>query len=133
MTCWKLRNDGPIGTPFYPGEEIDRFLKLTGQFVPEYYSGLNQQVYTPAEIGRKIAGLGKMNILLVQKDPRRYPIYLSESSPSFLAKLLFFPERFIPKPKNPEYIPGWLIVAAIMKDFSVIGEFRDFSIMQRTQ
>lgn len=120
-----------LGTPFYPGDEIDRFLKLSGRYVPEYYSGINIQVYTPSEVIRKLRDLQTMHTILVSKDHVNYPIFIYEADPNALSKLMQFPSRLIPKPRRKPYFPGYEIMRYIRQNFTVIDEFSNFEIWQR--
>lgn len=121
-----------LGTPFYPGEAIDRFLKLSGRFVPEYYSGINMQVYTPSEVSRKLRDLEIMSTLLVSKDHVNYPIFVYESDPGALSKLMQFPSWLIPKPRRQPYFPGYAILKYIKQNFTVVDEYDTFEVWSRT-
>lgn len=135
----QLLQFGPIGTPFYTSEDVDRFLKLSGRYVPEYYAGINIQVYTPAALERKIRDLRLMDTVLVPKsllgDARaghpRPAVVLSEASPAFLSALLFFPERLVPRPRRPPYAPGVAIIDRIRENFTLVGHFRAWEIWRR--
>jgi hypothetical protein len=125
-----LRFDG-VGTPFYPGEQIDRFLKLSGRHVPEYYSGLNMQVYTRSELQRKKRDVDRMDVILVPKDRWSAPVFVNESNAELLAPLLLFPARLIPAPRHVPLFPGLELVRHIERQFTLVGEFRSFQVWRR--
>ncbi len=126
-----LRRLPAVGTPFYAGELVDRFIKLSGRYSPEYYSGVNMQVYTPGEVRRKIRDLRSMDFVLVPRRHEVYPVVVNESDARFLSQLLFFPPWLIPGPRREPYFPGLEVVRQLKEDFTVVGEFRSFELWRR--
>lgn len=120
-----------IGMPFYSSEVVDRFIKLSGRFSPQYHSGVNIQLYTPADVARKIRDLRTASILLVPKDHQRYPVVVNETDRAFLSKLLFFPKQLIPPPRRNPYLPGREVMKHIQDNFVVVDTFRTFDIWSR--
>jgi hypothetical protein len=127
----QLRNFTAVGTPFYPGEDVDRFLKLSGRFFPEYYSGFNMQVFTPSAVSRKIRDLGAMEVLIVPKDHNNPGVVVYEADARALADLLLFPSRWIPTPRRQPYIPGLAIMKYITDNFTVVGGSYTYDLMRR--
>ena len=127
----KLLDYDRIGTPFYLGEEIDRFIKLSGRYSPEYYSGMNMQVYTPAAVSRKIRDLSAMSVILIPKDGESYPVVVDESAASVLSSYLPYPAWLIPQRRRPPYVPGREVMAYIRDHFTVVRKLRKFDIWAR--
>ena len=123
-----------IGIPLGCDERIERFVKLSGHFSPEYYSGLNMQVFTEAAIERKLSDVRRMDILLVPKiffashDSFKESDYV-EYDVKLLRSLLMFPVSL--KSRHPRLNPVMEITADIMANYGVVGEFRDNWILKK--
>ena len=127
-----LLREEKIGTPlFVAHEDVARFLKLTGRFVPEHYSGIKMEVHTPGEVRRKIADLATMDVILVPDDETRRLVATDESSRQWLSRLLFFPEALIPRPHRSSYAPAQEVLKFIRENFRIVGRFRGYEIWRR--
>jgi hypothetical protein len=124
-----------IGLPFSPDEDVERFIKLSGRYVPEYYTGYYAQIFTRSAIERKVRDLQNMDVILVPQDFRNYlndpSIFRSEHNPRYLSKLLFFPAAFIPAPRHAPLTTVNQIVSYILEHYTVVEEFRDSFVMVR--
>jgi hypothetical protein len=123
-----------IGMPFECSAEIDCFIKLSGRYLPEYYSNPVMQVFTQAAIDRKLLDLLRMDVILI---PKKNTIYLGQinavKSAAYdslaLKQILFFPVSFAPSSR--QLLPNKQIMEKISADYGVIGEFRDNLILAR--
>jgi hypothetical protein len=130
-----LLQDERIGLPFIPDEDVERFIKLSGRYIPEYYSGQYVQIFTSKALQRKISDISKMEVILVPKDFRNYfndpSVYRDESDKGVLSQLIGFPQKFIPDPTNELIYPWKEISTFLSNNFMVIGEFREYLLMRR--
>jgi hypothetical protein len=121
-----------VGTPGWIREDIDRFLKLSGRFVPEYYSGFNQQVFTPSALERKIRDLDTMGHILIPDINPNIPAGHFEAKREYLSRELFFPEAFIPRRRQRAWDPAREIFNHIYKNFTWTGRFRNLNVWRRS-
>jgi hypothetical protein len=135
-----------VGIPLGASEDIRRFLKSTGRFVPEYWPWVSSYLGTEADIDRKLRDLERMNVILVPREvflvdnfmtiavapdlrsPAHVdPIIHRANAEHILTPLTFFPVR-LPMARNTPVLPEVRILADIAKNYSARGEFRDFII-----
>lgn len=85
-----------LGTPMGVSEQMDRFLKLTGQFIPEYHPGFYDDVLNKADIAQKIRDLRRMPVIvfagtsLSDLAPFDEAAFVAEDNRA-LSRLLLFP------------------------------------------
>jgi hypothetical protein len=126
-----LRFDS-LGTPGWIREDIDRFLKLSGRFVPEYYSGFNQQVFTPSALERKIRDLDAMDHILVPDINPNIPVGHFEAKREYLSRELYFPAALIPKPRQRAWDPAREMFQHILNNFTWVASFRNLNVWRRS-
>jgi len=123
-----------IGMPMGGDERIAQFLKLSGRFAPEYYSGINEQVFTEASIQRKLEDMKRMEFILV---PKIYFAKLKEATEAdnvtydnqTLSSWLMFPVSMTPR--NPRLAADMEVAAAVVAEYGVVGEYRDNWVLRR--
>ena len=123
-----------LATPLGVGEDADRFLKVTGRYVPQRYVPPFISTFTPASVTRLLDELKKQDFLLIPEsalshlqpmNTMAYGQYWSR----FLSGLFVFPVS-IPVVHEP-YIPEAVIMRSITNEFEVEGKFRDYLILRR--
>ncbi len=124
---------GPLAVPMGSSEEIDRYLKLNGKFVPLFSPGLEPESYTPAQAAMRMRALEDVPTLLVAKGSLTptdtlTPAQQTAADMRFLTVNELFPVRL--HPRHPVYSADAYVAAGLSKEFSVIGEFRDYVIMR---
>jgi hypothetical protein len=89
-----------IGVPLGDNETVERFLKLTGRYVPEYHIPPYADVFAPSDMDRKFKDMQKMDYIFV---PTYYLGYLrpidqaaqaraqADADNKYISSLLFFP------------------------------------------
>jgi len=138
-----------VGTPFGGGEEVDRFLKITNRFIPEYWPGSASHLGTAADVQRKLRDLDTMGVILVPKDivlddnflaipvnadltlkGNPDPVLQRKIAANILTKVNMFPIR-LPKAKNTPYYPEVPIMTAVAERYVPVGEFRYYIIAKK--
>ncbi len=128
-----LRYDS-IATPIGAAEDIDRFLKASGRYVPEFFVPPYGGTFTPETVAQKLEELKKSDILLVpqsalghlqQVDVTAYGRSWSE----FMSRLFVYPVNLLVA--NQPYTPDAVIMRALAVDFAVEARFRDYLILRR--
>jgi hypothetical protein len=137
-----------LGTPFGGSEEIDRFLKMTDRYIPEYWPASASHFGTVADVQRKIRDLDGMDVILVPQGiwlddnffglkvnsnftlPIPDPVLQRKMAAHILTEVNMFP-IWLPKAKNIPYYPEVQIMAAVAEHYVPIGEFRDYIIAKR--
>jgi len=123
-----------IATPRNCGEDIDRFLKASGRYYPEYFVPPFDGTFTPATVEKKIENLKNADVVLVPAgyfqniqltDKDAYARGWSE----FMTILFVFP---VSEPAvNQPFSQDSMIASYISCNYQVIGRFRDYLIMRR--
>jgi hypothetical protein len=139
-----------VGTPLGATEDIDRFLRATNRFIPEYWPspGSTVNVWSAADVDRKLSDLRAMDVILVPKS-----VYLGDNFSMLavnsdltvqdidqaflrkkailvLSKVNMFPV-WLPKPRNLPLYPEVQMMAEIAKQYHPVGEFRDYLIAEK--
>ena len=124
-----------IGMPLGCAERIERFIKLSGRYVPEYYTGIDLQMWSEAAIAHKLDDMRRMDIIIVPKIFISHYEYMKESDyvasdTEFLRSVLLFPVS-LKAARNPRLMPYNEIISSILADYSAVGDYRDCWIMKR--
>jgi len=128
-----LRYD-KVGAPLGSGEDVDRFLKSSGRYVPEYSVAPFGGTFTLESLRRKLADLEGMNTILV---PRIYFRNLQPLDRAAYAKgeselmqgLFLFPVNL--SVANAPLVPETIIVRRIARDYVLETKFRDYVVLRR--
>ncbi len=135
-----------VGIPLGAPEDVRRFLKITGRFVPEYWPWVLSYLGTEADISRKLQDLETMPVILVPREvflvdnfmtvavtpelqsPTTIdPVLHRENAEHILTPLTFFPVR-LPMARNVPVLPEMRILATIARNYRPAGQFRNFII-----
>jgi len=123
-----------IGMPFAGNESIERFVKLSGRYIPEYYVNPAPQMFTQSAINRKLDDLNRMEVVIVPKNylkttdqTRDSEICLEDSR--FLQRMLCFPCSLTQR--NRRLIPKDQIMERITANFSIAENFHGNTIWIR--
>jgi hypothetical protein len=138
-----------IGLPFGANEEIRRYLKITGRFVPEYWPETFTYLGSDADIASKLRDLQTMDVILVPREvylvdnfmtipvstDLHYPVVVDPAlhratAEHILTTVTLFPV-WLPKARNAPLLPEMRIMAEIAKYYTPSGQFRDFVIAVR--
>jgi hypothetical protein len=115
-------------------EDLDRFLKISGLYFPEYYVPPYDGTFTPKALEEKLDRLRQVPYLLV---PENYLQHLNGLPPdryaagwsSFLSKLFLFPVQL--PAKNPPFDQDLLIAKFLAQNFRQVDKFRNMLVMER--
>jgi hypothetical protein len=111
-------------------EDIDRFLKASGRYVPEH----SEAGFTPAAMEKNLKELEKADIIMVPQstlaainevDAQAY----ARGWSSFLTRLFLFPVA-CPAVNKP-FIQDSLIAPALLRKCEPVEQFRDYVILRR--
>lgn len=122
-----------IAVPRGMTEDLDRFLKVSGRYFPEYYVPPYDGTFTPAALEEKLHGLRGAQALLIpenylqQRQGTDSGAY-AEGWSSFLSKLFLFPVRITAK--NHPFEQELILVNFVENHFRPVGKFRNFLVMQ---
>jgi len=123
-----------IALPREGGEDIDRFLKLSGRYYPEYFVPPFDGTFTPNTVSQKISGLKNADFLLVPKsffqktetiDKNLY----GKGWAAFMTGLFLFPVNC--RAINDPFIQEAIIGRYLSSTYEIIGNFRDYLILRR--
>lgn len=122
-----------IATPVGVTEDIDRFLKVSGRYVPEYFVPPFAGAFTPMATERRIALLDNSNVLLVPQSSMVPPgkvdrMAYANSWSRFMSGLLVFPVNL--KVVNEPFIPDAEAIQKLLPHFTVEGQFRDYLVLR---
>lgn len=115
-------------------EDLDRFLKVSGLYFPEYYVPPYEGTFTPASLEEKLERLRGAPYLLI---PENYLGHLNGLAPDlyaegwsdFLSKLFLFPVHL--RAKNPPFDQDLLTARFVEKNFRQVDKFRNMLVMER--
>jgi len=137
-----------VGIPFGASEEIDRFLKITDRFIPEYWP-TPPFPETAADVARKLHDLDGMGVILVPKNVSLVDNFLTIPVNSDLTlqgnldpavqrkaaihvlSIINMSPVWLPKPRNTPFYPEVRIMAEIAKHYLKVGEFRYYLIASK--
>jgi hypothetical protein len=140
-----------VGTPLGSTEDIERFLRVTDRFVPEYWPppGSTVNVWAPADVDRKLSDLSAMDLILVPKDVYLVdnfltipvnsdltlqggldPVVQRKTAVRILSLVNMFPV-WLPKPRSEPFYPEVQIMETISKQYVPVGHFRYFTIARK--
>jgi hypothetical protein len=123
-----------LATPLGVGEDADRFLKVSGRYVPQYYVPPFISTFTPVSVARLLDELKKQEFILIPQhdfshlQPMNTVAY-GQSWSRFLSGLFVFPVN-LPVVHEP-YIPEAVIMRSIINEFEVENKLRDYLILRR--
>lgn len=123
---------GGIATPLDWPEDIGRFLMLHGRFQVGYYPGLVPGDYAVNQTLDREQEIDSFKTILVRKSALSPPPSAAEQVAAdrrFLELEALLPVRIVPR--HAFYNSDRLVADRISRDFSVIGEFREYYIMAR--
>jgi len=124
----------PVGTPLGAPPEIDRYLKATGRWIPEYHPAPHYEAYTPADVERKLADLGAMPLVLVPDDVEERvadaaPGAWAAQASRFLSATLSWPVELTQR--NPPLEPDRIVARRLVRDFETVGRIGPMRLMRR--
>jgi|694.fasta_scaffold08279_10 hypothetical protein len=123
-----------IAVPRSGSEDIDRFLKASGRYYPEYFVPPFDGIFTPDTVAKKINGLKNADILLVpgsffqNMETADKDLY-GKGWSAFLTGLFLFPVN-CPAVNEP-FLQDAIIARYISSNYQPIGGFRNYLIMKR--
>jgi hypothetical protein len=115
------------------GEDLDRFLKGSGRYVPDYYVPPFDSLFSPTSAQKKSESLGKAEFVLVPEarfaqfgeiDSDAYARGWSE----FLSGLFYFPVAC--RAVNAPFDPDQVILKNLSCSHHPVGRFRDMLVLQ---
>ena len=122
-----------IAVPRGGSEDIDRFLKASGRYYPEYHVPPFDGTFTPETVAHKLEGLAGAKVILVSQslfgslqpvDSEAYGKGWSE----FMSRLFLYPVNQ-PVKHNP-FIQDAMTAQKLAADYEVEGRFRDYLILR---
>jgi len=122
-----------IAVPRGGSEDIDRFLKASGRYYPEYYVPPFDGTFTPETVAQKLEGLAGAKVILVPQslfgslqpvDSEAYGKGWSE----FMSRLFLYPVN-LPVIHEP-FIQDATTAQKLAADYEVEGRFRDYLILR---
>lgn len=122
-----------IAVPRSGSEDIDRFLKASGRYYPEYFVPPFDGTFTPETVAKKIDGLKNADILLVpgsyfqNMETDDKDLY-GRGWSAFLTGLFLFPVN-CPAVNEPFHQDA-IIARYISSTYQVVGNFRDYLILK---
>ena len=127
-----LRYDS-IATPVGVSEDVDRFLKLSGRYVPEYFVPPFATAFTPKAVESQVERLKRSEILLlpqssIMQHGQVDRVAYADSWSHFMSGLFVFPVHL--KVENEPYLPDADVVAKLLPHFTVEGRFRDYLVLR---
>lgn len=128
-----LRYDS-IATPVGVAEDVDRFLKVSGRYVPEYFVPPFAGAFTPLATARRAGLLDDSDVLLVPQSSMVQPgkvdrAAYADSWSRFMSGLFVFPVRL--QVVNEPFIPDAEVIQKLLSQFTVEGRFRDYLVLRR--
>jgi hypothetical protein len=122
-----------IATPVGVTEDIDRFLKVSGRYVPEYFVPPFAGAFTPTATERRVAFLDNSNVLLVPQSSmvphgKVDRVAYANSWSRFMSGLFVFPVSL--KVVNEPFIPNAEAIQKLLPHFTVEGQFRDYLVLR---
>jgi hypothetical protein len=123
-----------IAVPRGGSEDIDRFLKASGRYYPEYHVPPFDGTFTPDTVDQKINGIKECNTLLVPismmeaEKPINTELY-AKSWSLFMTRLFLYPVDKVSK-KTP-FIQDEIIASFIKKNYAPIERFRDYILVSK--
>ena len=123
-----------IAVPRSGSEDIDRFLKVSGRYYPEYHVPPFDGTFTPDTVDQKINGIKECNTLLVPismmgvENPINTELY-AKSWSLFMSRLFLYPVDKVSK--NTPFIQDEIIASFIKKNYAPIGQFRDYILVSK--
>ncbi len=123
-----------VGLPLGSGEDVDRFLKSCGRYIPEFSVAPFGGTFDLESLRRKLAALSGMNTILVPRiyfrnlrplDPAEY----SKSTCELMQSLFLFPVNL--SMVNAPLIPERVVIRRIALDYVLKVKFRDYVVLQR--
>jgi hypothetical protein len=122
-----------IATPVGVAEDIDRFLKVSGRYVPEYFVPPFAGAFTPKAVEKQSELLKNSEILLVPQSlmvghGKVDRVAYANSWSRFMSGLFFFPVSL--KVVNEPFIPDAEVIQKLLPHFTVEGQFRDYLILR---
>jgi hypothetical protein len=123
-----------IGTPLGCDEVLERFLKLTGRFIPDYHLAPYLEIYKKSHLLRKFADLRNMEIILVPASSLQLLDGLNlklqaKAESEFLTDLLMYPVAL--QQCNQPFIPEREIMLEIQRHYSQVGMVGQYIIAKR--
>jgi hypothetical protein len=124
-----------IVVPRGGSEDIDRFLKASGRYYPEYHVPPFDGIFTPDTVAKKIDGIKNADVLLV---PESYFQNMQTTDKglygkgwsSFLTGLFLFPVNCTAI--NEPFLQDAIIAQYIKSNYQVDGIIRNYLILKRT-
>ncbi len=126
-----------IGTPLTCHEDVERFLKITGRYVPAYHVPPYGGATNIADVERRVAEALGNEILLVPgwftdvHEPQDREI-LRQRAELFLGTLIVWPLH-LPKPVREAWNADVTTLQRLSRDYSPEGRFRDLLILRRNR
>lgn len=123
-----------IATPLGVSEDLDRFLKASGRYFPEFFVPPLGGTFTPETVDRKLAEYKDVDLLLVPQSALRHLQKVDLASygkgwSEFMEKLFVFPVDL--RVVHPPYLPEAVIIQRFAAEFNVEARFRDYLILRR--
>jgi hypothetical protein len=122
-----------IATPVGVTEDIDRFLKVSGRYVPEYFVPPFATVFTPKAVEKQSELLKNSEILLVPQSSmvghgKVDRVAYANSWSRFMSGLFVFPVSL--KVVNEPFIPNAEAIQKLLLHYIVEGQFRDYLVLR---
>jgi hypothetical protein len=129
----KLEPYRRVGTPIDDNETIDRFLKLTGKYIPERMPAPIIGILTEDALAKKIEDIDRMEVLLFPSSysslAEPLPADEADRRSAFLGKLLLFPVHL--KFRKEPFLPQRDVVAHVLTHFHAVDDVWGFQVMVR--
>jgi len=131
---------GKIGLPLGDNEQMERFFKLTGRYVPEYHIAPYSDMFGDAEVARKYQDMRQMQYIFL---PSQYFYYVrpyneaaqaraqADADNKFLSGLLLFPVN-LPLVHRMPHIDAD-VTRKIVQDYgTVVNQYQGGVLLERT-
>ena len=126
---------GRMGVPFGAEMDVDRYLKVTGRYVPGFFPSMDQ-ITQPRQTRQKLADIAKCDVLLVPSliwtNAATATVCPLQGPPQFDAwrsVLFLYPIRV--HVKRAPYAPEQEIVALLRREYDQVASWRTYAILRR--
>jgi hypothetical protein len=124
-----------VATPLGVTEEMDRFLKASGRYVPEFHLDAWGSVVSPRDLPRKLRDLEAVRYVLIPKYTLTYLLEpdLSKSRrwpEKLLSDLFFFPVGEL-SIRNPPFTEEHEVLTVLQHDYEIRRRIRGYLLLER--
>jgi|GEM_PF-2542825 len=123
-----------VATPLQSIERVDRFLKATGRYVPEYFPDGVRTTITPQDVERKLQEVRANRYVLV--PPQAMDVFKGppptdlRAFEAMITQLFVFPIHGLPV-RHLAYDPAREMMAMLTREYQVVKKAPSFLILER--